>query len=55
MKIQAINQSYNVVINGEKINEFVGKRQDAGYIGLQAHDEKSVVFFKDIRIREIPQ
>ena len=55
MKIQAINQSYNVVINGEKINEFVGKRQDAGYIGLQAHDEKSVVFFKDIRIRETPQ
>ena len=46
---------YTIFINGEKINEFVGNRQDAGYIGLQAHDEKSVVFFKDIRIRETPQ
>ena len=53
MKIQVINQSYTIFINGEKINEFVGNRQVAGYIGLQAHNEKSVVLFKDIMIKEL--
>lgn len=52
MQIQVINQSYTIIINGEKINEFVGNRQAAGYIGLQAHNEKSVVLFKDIMIKE---
>ena len=53
MKIQVINQSYTIIINGEKINEFVGNRQAAGYIGLQAHNEKSAVLFKYLRIKEI--
>ena len=53
MKIQVINQSYTIFINEEKINEFVGNRQAAGYIGLQAHNEKSVVLFKDIMIKEL--
>ncbi|HEX7180073.1 MAG TPA: DUF1080 domain-containing protein [Nitrososphaeraceae archaeon] len=53
MQIQVINQSYTIFINEEKINEFVGNRQAAGYIGLQAHNEKSVVLFKDIMIKEL--
>ena len=53
MKIHVINQSYNVLINGEKVTEFTGDRLTEGYIGLQAHDEKSKVSFKNIMVKEI--
>ena len=54
MQIMAFNQSYTVFINGEKINGFVGDRQLSGYIGLQSHDDKSTIFFRNIQIREVP-
>lgn len=55
MQIMAFNQSYKVFINGEKINGFVGDRQLSGYIGLQSHDDKSTIFFRNIQIREVPR
>jgi hypothetical protein len=31
-----------------------GPRPEAGYIGLQNHDERSVVFFKEVSVRALP-
>jgi Domain of Unknown Function (DUF1080) len=31
-----------------------GPRPESGYIGLQNHDEKSVVYFKDVSVRPLP-
>ena len=53
MKIHVINQSYNVLINGEKVTDFTGDRLTEGYIGLQAHDEKSKVSFRNIMVKEV--
>jgi hypothetical protein len=53
MEIRVINQSYNVTINGEKVTEFTGDRLTEGYIGLQAHDDKSKVSFRNIMIKEV--
>ena len=55
MEIRVIKQSYSISINGEKINNFTGDRQVSGYIGLQSHDDKSNVFFRNIEIKEFPQ
>jgi hypothetical protein len=53
MQIRVINQSYNVMINGETVTEFTGDRLTQGYIGLQAHDDKSKVSFRNIMIKEV--
>jgi hypothetical protein len=53
VEIQAIDQSYTIIINGEKVTEFTGSRLTEGYVGLQAHDDKSKVFFRNIIIKEI--
>ncbi len=48
-------QGHHIMIelNGELIVDHVGDRRLEGYIGLQNHDERAVVKFKNIRIREI--
>ena len=47
-------QMYTVIINDEKvIDGFQGNRNKEGYIGLQNHDDKSTVYFKNIFIKEI--
>ena len=47
-------QIYTVIINDEKvIDGFHGNRNKEGYIGLQNHDDKSTVYFKNIFIKEI--
>ena len=47
-------QMYTVIINDEKvIDDFHGNRSKEGYIGLQNHDDKSTVYFKNIFIKEI--
>jgi len=48
-------QIYTVIINEEKvIYSFHGNRNREGYIGLQNHDDKSRVYFKNIFIKETP-
>lgn len=42
-----------VVMNGEKIVDLQGDRRLSGYIGLQNHDEHSVVKYRNIKIREL--
>jgi hypothetical protein len=51
MEIQTLGQSYTVTINGHKVTEFTGSRMTEGHIGLQAHDDKSKVSFRNIMIK----
>jgi Domain of Unknown Function (DUF1080) len=53
MEIQVSSQSYTVIINGQKVTEFTGSRMTEGYVGLQAHDDKSKVSFRNILIKEV--
>lgn len=42
-----------VVLNGETIVDHTGDRSLRGYIGLQNHDQKSVVKFRNIRLENL--
>ncbi|HPT27323.1 MAG TPA: DUF1080 domain-containing protein, partial [Bryobacteraceae bacterium] len=58
-----------ISVNGKKVNEFKdgqpvperkmwyepvrGPRPNSGYIGLQNHDPRSTVYFKEISVRPI--
>ena len=50
MKIEAIGQHYKVWVNGKQIGDYTGERSTKGYIGVQNHDPKSIVRFKNIRV-----
>jgi len=52
-EITVIGQTYTVVLNGETVNVFKGNRALEGYIGLQNHDPGSVLWFRNIAIKEI--
>ena len=51
-EIKIVDQRYTVILNSILITEFVGNRSLQGYIGLQNHDSKSKVSFRNIRIKE---
>ncbi len=52
--INVIGQKYTIIINNETvIKDFIGNRLREGYIGLQNHDEQSIVCFRNIMIKEI--
>ena len=67
MDIELRGQKTIVTLNGKKINEFVGDqsvpprkqwyepvrgpRPDSGYIGLQNHDAKSTVYFREVSVK----
>jgi 3-keto-disaccharide hydrolase len=53
MEIQIVDQSYVVIINEQRVTEFTGNRMTEGHIGLQAHDDKSKVSFRNIMVKEI--
>jgi|SRR5688572_15871356 len=66
MDIELRGQKTIIYVNGAKVNEFTGDqavperkqwyepirgpRPDYGYIGLQNHDEKSTVYFKEVSV-----
>jgi len=68
MEIELKGQVTKVSLNGKVINTFRGDqtvpprkawsepvrgpRPDVGYIGLQNHDEKSVVYFKEVSVKK---
>jgi hypothetical protein len=68
MDVELRGQKTIVILNGKKINEFVGDqpvpprkqwfepirgpRPDSGYIGLQNHDAKSTVYFREVSVRK---
>jgi len=51
-EIHVTGQKYTVILNNKIVTEFVGNRSLQGYIGLQNHDSKSQVSFRNIRIKE---
>jgi hypothetical protein len=69
MEIELRGQETVVRLNGEKVNDFVGNqpvperkmwfepvrgpRPDAGYIGLQNHDGRSTVYFKEVSVKDV--
>jgi hypothetical protein len=54
MTVFTKDQKYTVIINNETvIKDFIGNRAKEGYIGLQNHDVKSTVYFRNIAIKEI--
>jgi hypothetical protein len=68
MEITLKGQKTIVSVNGQVVNEFDGNqpvperkqwfepvrgpRPDAGYIGLQNHDAKSVIYFKEVSVKK---
>jgi hypothetical protein len=69
MEIRLDGQKTIISVNGQVVNEFEGSqpgpprvkyyepqrgpRPDSGYIGLQNHDEKSVVWFKEVSVHPL--
>jgi hypothetical protein len=51
--ITAQGNKIRVEMNGEKILETEQSRSSRGYVGLQNHDDKSVIRFKNIRLEEL--
>jgi hypothetical protein len=53
-EIIVIQQSYSVTLNKEKVvTNFIGNRSLEGFLGLQNHDDRSKVYFRNIMIKEL--
>ena len=67
MRIKVVENLIEVFINDVKVNEYIepenpwrweggeGLRLGSGTFALQAHDPKSTVFYRNIRVKELPQ
>jgi hypothetical protein len=55
MEISSRNQKIAITLNGRVVAESAGdpQRSKVGPIGLQLHDQFSIIMFRNIRIREI--
>ncbi len=54
MEIDVDGQKMTVRLNGKTINEYTGEKKTArGYIGLQNHDPKSHVTFRNVEVIEL--
>ena len=53
--IRVTGQRYQIWLNGEQINDFVGNRSREGHIGLQNHDDSSRVAFRNVRVRTLDE
>jgi hypothetical protein len=53
-EIIVIQQAYSVTLNKYKVvTNFIGNRSLEGFIGLQNHDDRSKVYFRNIMIKEL--
>jgi hypothetical protein len=53
-EITVVGQNITVKLNGKVVNEFSGdKKTSRGFIGLQNHDDKTKVSFRNIKIKPI--
>lgn len=50
-EIAVKGQQFTVTLNGEVVNSYKGSRGTQGYVGIQNHDPKSIVRFRNIRIK----
>lgn len=53
VRVIARGQSIRVHVNGEQVVDFTGDRATRGYIGLQNHDDRSEVHFRNLAIAEL--
>jgi hypothetical protein len=53
VRIVAKGRRVQVTINGEQVVDYVTDRSVRGYIGLQNHDSRTVVKFRNIRLTEL--
>ncbi len=53
MTIVAKGPKITIEMNGEKTIDTEQQRSKRGYIGLQAHDDRSEVKFRNLRIEEL--
>lgn len=51
--IHAVGQDITLTVNGETVVEYTGNRALVGHIGLQNHDEHSVVKFRNVKIQPL--
>ncbi|HVR36075.1 MAG TPA: DUF1080 domain-containing protein [Methylomirabilota bacterium] len=52
-RIEARGPRIRITLNGETVVDVEDKRSASGYIGLQNHDDRSVVKFRNIRVTEL--
>jgi hypothetical protein len=52
-RIEARGPHIRITLNGEMVVDVENERSSTGYIGLQNHDDRSVVKFRNIRITEL--
>jgi hypothetical protein len=52
-EITVRGQQYTITLNGETVNSYKGSRGERGYVGLQNHDPKSIVRFRNVRIKPL--
>ena len=53
-EITVIGQKITVRLNGKVINEYTGEKKTArGYVGLQNHDAKTKVSFRNVKVKPI--
>ncbi len=52
-RIQVTGQRYQIWLNGELIQDFIGNRGREGYIGLQNHDPGSLNYYRNVRVKEL--
>ena len=50
LRIEAIGQRYTVYVNGEKVNDFFGRKAREGYIGLVNRTPEFSVRFRNVRV-----
>jgi hypothetical protein len=50
-EIKVEGQEYTISLNGEVINHFTGSRAKAGFVGIQNHDDGSIVRFRNVRVK----
>ena len=53
VRVIAKGQQLRVHVNGEQVVDFAGDRALKGYIGLQNHDDKSEVRFRNVQLAEL--
>lgn len=54
MEIQVSGQSYTVRINGQTVTRYFADRSLEGYVGLQNHSDNDKVWFRNVRVKELP-
>src|SRR5688572_11814904 len=53
-EVKAVGQQITVKLNGVVVNEYTGKLPPRGFVGIQNHDAKSTVAFRNIKLVELP-